>query len=176
MVPWSRRRRVSVSSLAFAGWTRRFRRAGDPGTTVTRSVSARVRRHDVAREYGARTAKERLPLTLIGSGPDMRKVIDLECDLPPDENGNPRKLEAATHPPGYGDLERLPPLPGHGFSNYARIFTRRGDGATGTEAEPENKSGMSIADFIGMMDRAGVEIGVLRAGNAIITDILAQYP
>ena len=106
----------------------------------------------------------------------MRKVIDLECDLPPDENGNPRKLEAATHPPGYGDPERLPPLPGHGFSNYARIFTRRGDGATGSEAEPEKNSGMSIADFIGMMDRAGVEVGVLRAGNAIITDILAQYP
>jgi uncharacterized protein len=106
----------------------------------------------------------------------MRKVIDLECDLPPDENGNPRKLEAATHPPGYGDPERLPPLEGHGFSNYARIFTRRADGAAGTEAEPQRKSGMSIADFIGMMDRAGVEIGVLRAGNAIITDILAQYP
>src|SRR5882672_3681185 len=107
----------------------------------------------------------------------MRKVIDLECDLPPDENGNPRKLEAATHPPGYGDPERLPPLEGHGFSNYAHIFTRRGDGAAGTaigtaigtEAEPQKKSGMSIADFIGMMDRAGVEVGVLRAGNAIIT-------
>jgi hypothetical protein len=100
----------------------------------------------------------------------MRKVIDLECDLPPDENGNPRQLEAATHPPGYGDPERLPSLPGHGFSNYARIFTRRGDGATGTEAEPEKKSGMSIADFIGMMDRASVKIRVLRAGNAIITE------
>jgi hypothetical protein len=61
----------------------------------------------------------------------MRKVIDLECDLPPDENGTPRKLEAATHPPGYGDPERLPPLQGHGFSNYACIFTRRGDDATG---------------------------------------------
>jgi hypothetical protein len=48
-----------------------------------------------------------------------------------------------------------------GFSNYGRIFTRHGDGATGTEAEPEKKSGLSIADFIGMMDRAGVEIGVL---------------
>src|SRR5579863_9834151 len=47
----------------------------------------------------------------------MRKVIDLECDLPPDENGHPRKVEAlSTHPPGYGDPERLPPLPGHGFS------------------------------------------------------------
>jgi hypothetical protein len=63
----------------------------------------------------------------------MRKVIDLECDLPPDENGNPRKLEAATHPPGYGDPERLEPLPGHGFSNYERIFTRRTEGGPSPE-------------------------------------------
>src|SRR6266849_2883549 len=105
MVPWSRRRRLSVSSLAFAGWARRFRRAGDPRTTVAWSVSGRVRRHDVAREYGARTAKESLRLTLIGAGralhpsnalrrgvirtgdttgqAGMRKLIDLECDLPP---------------------------------------------------------------------------------------------
>jgi hypothetical protein len=26
----------------------------------------------------------------------MRKVIDLECDLPPDENGNPRNEELRT--------------------------------------------------------------------------------
>src|SRR6266404_3447744 len=69
MVPWLRRRRLSVSSLAFAGWTRRFRRARDPRTTVARSVSGRVRRRDAAGEYGARTAEEWLPLTLIGSGP-----------------------------------------------------------------------------------------------------------
>ncbi len=61
----------------------------------------------------------------------MRKVIDLECDLPADENGNPRKMESATHPPGYGDPERLEPLDGHGFSNYERIFTRRTDGGGG---------------------------------------------
>ena len=35
---------------------------------------------------------------------------------------------------------------------------------------------MSIADFVALMDRAGVEVGVLRAGNAIIADVLAQYP
>src|SRR5215471_8900504 len=62
------RRRLSVSSLAFAGWARRFRRARDPRTTVARSVSGRVRRHLVAREYGARTAEESLRLKLIGSG------------------------------------------------------------------------------------------------------------
>jgi hypothetical protein len=104
----------------------------------------------------------------------MRKIIDLECDLPPDENGNPRKLEAATHPPGYGDPERLEPLPGHGFSNYERIFTSRTDG--GPAPEPTKKHGMSLADFVALMDRAGVEVGVLRAGNALIADVLAQYP
>src|SRR5580692_8418829 len=104
----------------------------------------------------------------------MRKVIDLECDLPPDENGAPRKLESATHPPGYGDPEKLEPLEGHGFSNYQRIFTRRTEG--GAAAEPGQKRGMSIADFVGLMDRAGVEVGVLRAGNAIIADFLTKYP
>jgi uncharacterized protein len=105
----------------------------------------------------------------------MRKVIDLECDLPPDEHGNPRKLEAATHPPGYGDPERLEPHPGHGFSNYENIFTRRTEG--GPSAEPaQKKHGMSIPDFVGLMDRAGVEVGVLRAGNAINAEVLAQYP
>ncbi len=104
----------------------------------------------------------------------MRKVIDLECDLPPDEAGNPRKLESATHPPGYGDPERLDPLPGHGFSNYQRIFTRRTEG--GTSAEAGKKHGMSIAAFVALMDRAGVEVGLLRAGNQLITDVLAQYP
>ena len=104
----------------------------------------------------------------------MRKVVDLECDLPPDEHGNPRKMEEATHPPGYGDPERLPPLPGHGFSNYARIFTRRTDGETAPATT--TKHGMSLGDFVALMDRAGVEVGVLRAGNAIIADVLAQYP
>src|SRR5215470_16523490 len=68
MVSWLRRRRLSVSPLAFAGWARRFRRARDPRTTVAWSVSGRVRRDDVAREYGARTAQESLRLKLIGSG------------------------------------------------------------------------------------------------------------
>src|SRR5215469_17755381 len=68
MVSWLRRRRLSVSSLAFAGRARRFRRARDPRTAVAWSVSGRVRRDDVAREYGARTAEESLRLKLIGSG------------------------------------------------------------------------------------------------------------
>ena len=35
---------------------------------------------------------------------------------------------------------------------------------------------MSIAAFVALMDRAGVEVGLLRAGNQLITDVLAQYP
>lgn len=90
----------------------------------------------------------------------MRKVIDLECDLPADENGNPRKPPGADHPPGYGDPERLPPLDGHGFSNYARIFTKRGEDSTGGAGPAQKPDGMSMAEFVARMDRAGVEIGV----------------
>jgi predicted TIM-barrel fold metal-dependent hydrolase len=35
---------------------------------------------------------------------------------------------------------------------------------------------MSMADFVALTDHAGVEVGVLRAGNAIITEVLGQYP
>ena len=55
-----------------------------------------------------------------------------------------------------------------------RIFTRRTDGETASA--PTTKHGMSLGDFVALMDRAGVEVGVLRAGNAIIADVLAQYP
>ncbi len=106
----------------------------------------------------------------------MRKVIDLECDLPPDENGNPRKLKK--RPRTRRDMATrsgLPPLPGHGFSNYERIFTRRTEGGDAA-AGPAKKHGMSMADFVARMDRAGVEVGVLRAGNDIVADVLAQYP
>src|SRR5215213_4484196 len=74
MVPRLRRRRISVPPLAFAGRSRRFRRAGDPGTAIPRSVSRRVRRHDIAREYGARTANEPLRLALIGSVRALRSL------------------------------------------------------------------------------------------------------
>ena len=46
----------------------------------------------------------------------MRRVIDLECVLPPDENGVARQyLGAAGHRIGEGDPELLPPLAGYGF-------------------------------------------------------------
>ena len=60
----------------------------------------------------------------------MRRVIDLECVLPPDENGVARQyFGAAGHRIGEGDPELLPPLPGYGFENYRNIFTRREGGA-----------------------------------------------
>ncbi len=103
----------------------------------------------------------------------MRQVIDLECDLPPDEQGNPRKFTTATHPPGYGDPERLAPLPGHGFANYERIFTRRTDGSADADA---GKKGMSIAEFVALMDCAGVERGVLRAPRDTVIEALEAFP
>ena len=60
----------------------------------------------------------------------MRQVIDLECVLPPDENGVGRQyFGAAGHRIGEGDPELLPPLAGYGFENYRNIFTRREGGA-----------------------------------------------
>src|SRR5262245_48317369 len=70
---------------------------------------------------------------LVGNG--MRRVIDLECVLPPDENGVVRQFfGAAGHRIGEGDPELLPPLEGYGFANYRNIFTRREGGARQPEA------------------------------------------
>ena len=63
------------------------------------------------------------------STPDIPKVIDLECDLPPVENGNPRKLEAATHPPRYGGIpsrERAPNVHNGELTNAHRSGVQKG--------------------------------------------------
>ena len=101
----------------------------------------------------------------------MRRVIDLECDLPPDEHGLPRKAPSLDHPPGYGDPERLPPLPGHGFDNYKTIFTSRTP--SGVASAPR---GVSLPDFVAGLERAGVAKGVIRGPNALLADIVAVYP
>src|SRR5437899_13086179 len=65
-------------------------------------------------------------------GDGVRKVIDFECVLPDDENGNPRQsFREMSHRVGYGDPELLEPLPGYGFANYEHIFVRREKPATG---------------------------------------------
>ena len=89
----------------------------------------------------------------------MRKVIDAECDLPPDENGRPRKFETTALAPGYGDPKSMDPPPGYGFANYERIFRARVQQARGAEATGEEPSGMSLDAFVQRLDEAGVETG-----------------
>jgi len=100
----------------------------------------------------------------------VRKVIDLECDLPPDETGKPRKFGTETLIPGFGDPERMEPPAGYGFPNYERIFTHRAPGAP-------KAMGMSMADFVQRMDEAGVETGVVgRVPNQVLGEIIWAHP
>lgn len=109
----------------------------------------------------------------------MRKLIDAECDLPPDESGKPRKFTTENSRVGFGDPELMEPLPGYGFSNYERIFTNRAppkDPAAIAAAAAKPK-GMSIEAFLAEMDAAGVEMGVLtRVPNQLLAELLAKYP
>ena len=102
----------------------------------------------------------------------MRKVIDLECDLPPDEHGQPRKYEGE-HRIGYGDPELLPELPGYGFANYANIFKARsskGDGKTARKGE-------SLDSIVGRMKKANIVRGVVgRSPNTLLVKMAKEYP
>jgi len=101
----------------------------------------------------------------------MRKIIDLECDLPPDENGKPRKSPGAEHAPGYGDAEKLEPLPGYGFSNYANIFRGR------KPADGAKPKGESLDSVVERMKKANIVRGVVgRIPNAELVKIAAKYP
>jgi len=105
----------------------------------------------------------------------LRHVIDLECDLPPDEHGKPRKFGADTLAPGYGNPERLEPLPGYGFENYERIFTHRAPGASQEKAQ--TPKGMSIAAFVESMAAAGIVTGVAgRVENHALAEIVRAHP
>jgi predicted TIM-barrel fold metal-dependent hydrolase len=105
----------------------------------------------------------------------VRKVIDLECDLPPDENGKPRKFGTENLIPGYGDPERLDPLPGYGFDNYQRIFTNRVVSAD--RPASSHHLGMSMADFVRGMTEAGVETGIVgRVPNRELAEIVRSFP
>jgi uncharacterized protein len=105
----------------------------------------------------------------------LRRVIDLECDLPPDENGKPRKFGTETLIPGHGDPERLDPPSGYGFENYQRIFSNRTVSARG-EVTSRDK-GMSLADFVKSMTEAGVETGIVgRVPNRELAEIVRAFP
>ena len=105
----------------------------------------------------------------------VRKVIDFECILPPDESGKPRQFqESASHRIGYGDPELLEALPGHGFGNYVNIFTKRQAGNIPAQGKP---AGASLKDFVAELDREGVEISVLgRVHSHLLADVVAAYP
>ncbi len=82
----------------------------------------------------------------------VRKVIDLECLLPADEQGRPRQYhEQASHRIGYGDPELLEPRPGYGFANYQNIFRKRVAEPAKSGAETK-VVGQSIKDFVGELD------------------------
>lgn len=106
----------------------------------------------------------------------VRKVIDFECVLPNDENGNSRQsFEGMSHRIGYGDPELLPELPGYGFANYEHIFAKR-EKPEKPAGKPK-KPGLSMDDFVAELDREGVEVSVLgRLDNYQLADILRTYP
>ncbi|HTR87409.1 MAG TPA: amidohydrolase family protein [Reyranella sp.] len=108
----------------------------------------------------------------------VRKVIDLECVLPPDEKGDPRQYnEAASHRLGYGDPELLPPLPGYGFDNYKNIFRKRTDKPVSEEAAKKEPKGMSLEEFVKELDREGAEVSVLgRVDNNLLAEVVAECP
>ena len=106
----------------------------------------------------------------------MRPVIDLECVLPPDENGVERQFfGAAGHRIGEGDPELLPPLAGYGFENYRHIFTRREGGTR--QSEMAKPAGKSLAQIVAEMDRDGVQTSVIhRMPNDVLAKIVQAYP
>jgi uncharacterized protein len=107
----------------------------------------------------------------------VRKVIDLECLLPADEQGRPRQYnEAAAHRIGYGDPELVEPLPGYGFDNYRNIFRKRVDGPPKAEAE-KKPTGQSLKEFVAELDREGADVSVIgRIDNNLLADVVAEYP
>ena len=68
----------------------------------------------------------------------MRKIIDFENYLPPDEQGNTRNLVGGEHRIGYGDPELLPEMEGYGFANYKHIFKNSNKK---DNSQPERKVG-----------------------------------
>jgi uncharacterized protein len=105
----------------------------------------------------------------------MPKVFDLECYLPPDENGVPRRFPAKRAGAGTHGPDRLPELPNYGFANYDRIFTHRADpgsSAAGEAAKPQN-----LGDFVAVLDKAGIERGVLLdSPNSVMADAVRAFP
>lgn len=108
----------------------------------------------------------------------VRKVIDLECLLPADEQGKPRQYhEQASHRIGYGDPELLEQRPGYGFANYQNIFRKRVGGPAKSDKEKKPPAGQSIKQFVEELDREGAAVSVIgRVDNYVLADVVAEYP
>ena len=102
----------------------------------------------------------------------MVRVFDMECDLPLGGEGS--RSHHAVEGSGVTFLGREEvELEGYGMTNYGRIFAHRGAGG----AEPKPRPEMPIEDFIALMDGAGVERGMIRAGNNTETvELQRTYP
>lgn len=105
----------------------------------------------------------------------MRKVIDLECYLPPDENGKTRNFVGSEHRQGFGDPELLPELPGYGFDNYVNIFKNRNKKEAGDTKKVVE--GMSLDNFAASLRAANIKRAVMmRAPNYDLAKLNATYP
>jgi predicted TIM-barrel fold metal-dependent hydrolase len=105
----------------------------------------------------------------------MPKVFDLECYLPPDEKGVRRRFPEKREGAGTHGPDRLPELPNYGFANYERIFTRRGaegGGTVGDAAKPQ-----TLADFVSVLGKAGIERAVLLdCPNRVMAEAVQAFP
>lgn len=98
----------------------------------------------------------------------MRRVIDMEADLPPAEDGTMRHTDPVVESSrARVGPERTPELAGYGFSNYDAIFPSKGAPSRGE----------SLDGYTARMERAGIAIGVTRAeNNAATARVLRDYP
>lgn len=105
------------------------------------------------------------------------RVIDMSCYLPPDEDGNPREHADVPVRPGGDGPERQPAPPGYGFANYGTVFASAKDAFSDSDSGPSHHGGMSLDSFIGTMDEAGVQMGVIGgASNANLAKYIQAAP
>jgi len=103
----------------------------------------------------------------------LRRVIDLECNLPPGED-TPDYKEAIQGRPGNPVPDRLERPPGYGFDNYNSIFKGRAE-----RSAPEKNSvpGAAVASLLADMDKAGIEVGILGgASNPTLSRVAKAHP
>jgi predicted TIM-barrel fold metal-dependent hydrolase len=102
----------------------------------------------------------------------MPRVIDKEFNVPKTSAEIPEHLVQL----GARTPDRLPPRAGYGDANYGNIF-----GSLDSESPRHDggSPGISTAALVAMMDRAGVEKGVLMAPevtNAKLAEMIREYP